>query len=149
MAQTFSHYMSDIWVFLFQAFGICLALPFSFPGFKLLFSRSLERKSQENPKKHGKEKERCSGSYRLYHGTHGEIPKENHQTNKGKENCQWKIECFLEDLFLGGQSSIILGYRRSSVNSLLVWPSTAVTINGLEEEKPPWLDGLIHKSPRK
>jgi hypothetical protein len=28
------------------------------------------------------------------------------------ENYQWKIECFLEDLLLGGQSSIILGYRR-------------------------------------
>jgi len=27
----------------------------------------------------------------------------------------WKIECFLEDLFLGGQLSIILGYRRLSV----------------------------------
>ena len=37
-----------------------------------------------------------------------------------KENYQWKIECFLEDLFLGGQSSIILGYRRLSVKSLLV-----------------------------
>jgi len=35
-------------------------------------------------------------------------------------NYQWKIECFLEDLFLGGQSSIILGYRRLSVKSLLV-----------------------------
>ena len=31
---------------------------------------------------------------------------------------QWKIECFLEDLFLGGQSSIILGYRRLSVKFL-------------------------------
>jgi hypothetical protein len=36
------------------------------------------------------------------------------------ENYPWKIECFLEDLFLGGQSSIILGYRRLSVKSLLV-----------------------------
>ena len=27
----------------------------------------------------------------------------------------WKIECFLEDLFLGSQWSIILGYRRLSV----------------------------------
>ena len=27
----------------------------------------------------------------------------------------------MEDLFLGGQSSIILGYRRLSVKSLLVW----------------------------
>ena len=35
-----------------------------------------------------------------------------------KENYQWKIECFLEDLFLGGQSSIILGYRRLSVKFL-------------------------------
>merc|ERR1711933_123896 len=35
-------------------------------------------------------------------------------------NYPWKIECFMEDLFLGGQSSIILGYRRLSVNSLLV-----------------------------
>ena len=38
-------------------------------------------------------------------------------------NYPWKIECFLEDLFLGGQSSIILGYRRLSVKSLLVQPS--------------------------
>ena len=29
--------------------------------------------------------------------------------------CPWKIECFLEDLFLGSQRSIILGYRRLSV----------------------------------
>ena len=36
----FNHYMSDIWVFLFQAFGICLALPFSFPGFKLTIQRT-------------------------------------------------------------------------------------------------------------
>ncbi len=35
-----------------------------------------------------------------------------------KVNYQWKIECFLEDLFLGGQSSIILGYRRLSVKFL-------------------------------
>ena len=28
----------------------------------------------------------------------------------------WKIECFLEDQFLGSQWSIILGYRRLSVN---------------------------------
>ena len=35
-------------------------------------------------------------------------------------NYLWKIECFLEDLFLGGQRSIILGYRRLSVKSLLV-----------------------------
>jgi hypothetical protein len=34
------------------------------------------------------------------------------------ENYPWKVECFLEDLFLGGQSSIILGYRRLSVKSL-------------------------------
>ena len=26
-----------------------------------------------------------------------------------RRNYPWKIECFLEDLFLGGQSSIILG----------------------------------------
>ena len=32
----------------------------------------------------------------------------------------WKIECFLEDLFLGGQSSIILGYRRLSLFSLFL-----------------------------
>ena len=35
-------------------------------------------------------------------------------------NYPWKIECFLEDLFLGGQWSIILAYRRLSVKSLLV-----------------------------
>ena len=34
-----------------------------------------------------------------------------------QRNYPWKIECFLEDLFLGGQSSIILGYRRLSVKS--------------------------------
>ena len=34
--------------------------------------------------------------------------------------CPWKIECFLEDLFLGSQWSIILGYRRLSVKSLTV-----------------------------
>ncbi len=39
------------------------------------------------------------------------------------ENYQWKIECFLEDLFLGGQSSIILGYRRLSVKFLPVIPT--------------------------
>ena len=32
--------------------------------------------------------------------------------------CPLKIECFLEDLFLGSQWSIILGYRRLSVKSL-------------------------------
>jgi hypothetical protein len=32
------------------------------------------------------------------------------------------LECFVEDLFLGGQWSIILGYRRLSVKSLLVYP---------------------------
>ena len=31
------------------------------------------------------------------------------------EKGPWKIECFLEDLFLGSQWSIILGYRRLSV----------------------------------
>ena len=31
------------------------------------------------------------------------------------EKCPWKIGCFLEDLFLGSQWSIILGYRRLSV----------------------------------
>ena len=35
------------------------------------------------------------------------------------EKCPWKIECFLEDLFLGSQWSIILGYRRLSVKSLI------------------------------
>ncbi len=39
---------------------------------------------------------------------------------KKRENYLWKIKCFLEDLFLGGQSSIILCYRRLSVKSLLV-----------------------------
>ena len=34
------------------------------------------------------------------------------------EKYPWKIECFLEDLFLGSQWSIILGYRRLSVKSL-------------------------------
>jgi len=35
-------------------------------------------------------------------------------------NYPWNLECFVEDLFLGGQWSIILGYRRLSVKSLLV-----------------------------
>ena len=41
---------------------------------------------------------------------------------KKKENYPWNLECFVEDLFLGGQWSIILGYRRLSVKSLLVYP---------------------------
>ena len=38
-------------------------------------------------------------------------------------SCPWNLESFLEDLFLGGQSSIILGYRRLSLFSLflLAW----------------------------
>jgi hypothetical protein len=44
----------------------------------------------------------------------------NHSIFEKERNYPWKIECFLEDLFLGGQSSIILGYRRLSVKSLLV-----------------------------
>jgi hypothetical protein len=36
------------------------------------------------------------------------------------KNFPWNLECFVEDLFLGGQWSIILGYRRLSVKSLLV-----------------------------
>ena len=35
-----------------------------------------------------------------------------------EENYPWTIECFLEDLFLGGQSSIILVNRRLSVKFL-------------------------------
>ena len=35
-------------------------------------------------------------------------------------NYLWNHECFVEDLFLGGQWSIILGYRRLSVKSLQV-----------------------------
>ena len=38
------------------------------------------------------------------------------------------LECFVEDLFLGGQWSIILGYRRLSVKSLLVYPRFFGTI---------------------
>ena len=37
---------------------------------------------------------------------------------KDRENYPWTIECFLEDLFLGGQSSIILVNRRLSVKFL-------------------------------
>ena len=37
-----------------------------------------------------------------------------------QQNYPWNLECFVEDLFLGGQWSIILGYRRLSVKSLLV-----------------------------
>ena len=39
------------------------------------------------------------------------------EKERDRENYPWTIECFLEDLFLGGQSSIILGYRRLSVKS--------------------------------
>ena len=39
--------------------------------------------------------------------------KRNRGRLKDRENYPWTIECFLEDLFLGGQSSIILGYRRN------------------------------------
>jgi len=43
------------------------------------------------------------------------------QGNK-EEKCPWKIECFLEDLFLGSQWSIILGYIWLSVKfSLTPW----------------------------
>ena len=37
---------------------------------------------------------------------------------RDRENYPWTIECFLEDLFLGGQSSIILVNRRLSVKFL-------------------------------
>ena len=37
-----------------------------------------------------------------------------------ERNNPMNLECFVEDLFLGGQWSIILGYRRLSVKSLLV-----------------------------
>ena len=40
------------------------------------------------------------------------------EKEKGRENYPWTIECFLEDLFLGGQSSIILVNRRLSVKFL-------------------------------
>ena len=67
----------------------------------------------------------------ISHGKGKSAPvKEKHQPSKILlikiwEKCPWKIECFLKDLFLGGQSSIILGYRRLSVkflpeNSLLI-----------------------------
>ena len=53
-----------------------------------------------------------------------------------EENYPWKIECFLEDLFLGGQSSIILGYRRLSVKSgpLLVGEGRVDGVGGGWEE---------------
>merc|ERR1712129_175400 len=38
---------------------------------------------------------------------------------QGKKECLWKIAGLMEDLFLGGYRSIILGYRRLSVKSLL------------------------------
>ena len=38
-------------------------------------------------------------------------------------NCLWKIAGLMEDLFLGSQWSIILGYRRLSVKSLLAFSS--------------------------
>ena len=37
-----------------------------------------------------------------------------------EEKCLWKIAGLMEDLFLGSQWSIILGYRRLSVKSLTV-----------------------------
>ena len=42
------------------------------------------------------------------------------QITDGSRNYPMNLECFVEDLFLGGQWSIILGYRRLSVKSLLV-----------------------------
>ena len=50
-----------------------------------------------------------------------------HDENEGRTRderltkCPWKIECFLEDLFLGSQWLIILGYRRLSVKSLVLF----------------------------
>ena len=63
-----------------------------------------------------------------------------HRTNLNQEatiflflkNYPWKIECFLEDLFLGGQSSIILGYRRLSVKSGPLLVVVGVGIGGVE-----------------
>ena len=50
------------------------------------------------------------------------FPAFNNSIVAGKKggNYPWNLECFVEDLFLGGQWSIILGYRRLSVKSLLV-----------------------------
>ena len=56
-------------------------------------------------------------------------------SRSNKLNCPWKIECFLEDLFLGGQSSVILGYRRLSVKSLLV--SLSFTFIGVQRYLQP------------
>ena len=36
-----------------------------------------------------------------------------------EEKCLWKIAGLMEDLFLGSQWSIILGYRRLSVKSFI------------------------------
>ena len=45
-------------------------------------------------------------------------------------NYPWNLECFLEDLFLGGQSSITQAFRRLSVKSL---PSKACGRLGLKQ----------------
>ena len=52
--------------------------------------------------------------------TRGEDTRFHGSLGVGERNYPWNLECFLEDLFLGGQWSIILGYRRLSVKSLLV-----------------------------
>ena len=45
--------------------------------------------------------------------------------DRDNKNNPMNLECFVEDLFLGGQWSIILGYRRLSVKSLLVHDLTS------------------------
>ena len=45
------------------------------------------------------------------------------------KKCLWKIAGLMEDLFLGSQWSIILGYRRLSVKFLLI---NFLSINSLE-----------------
>ena len=50
------------------------------------------------------------------------FPAFNNSIVAGKKggNYPWNLECFVEDLFLGGQWSIILAYRRLSVKSSLL-----------------------------
>ena len=59
-------------------------------------------------------------------------------TEKKNRKSPWKIECFLEDLLLGSQWSIILGYRRLSDKFL--------GVNLLSRESFPKTARLFHDS---
>ena len=65
------------------------------------------------------------------------------------EKYPWKIECFLEDLFLGSQWSIILGYRRLSVKSLMNEPRIRLTIVNLPRTRTDAIALLDHHTQKK